>query len=152
MLDRNIRGNPCPAQAAEVRENIIPRTPFVELFQPSPCETDVLKVRSDIHDGMYASPALNTLFLHEDLITRILLYQRNLKAYRLNDIKAGQGDPGRPAYNEVLGVNGLPSISSARGARKPYVSTALLQQTLSRMNEQEPLIPSKAAPASNQTP
>ena len=94
-----------------MRENVIPRTLFVELFQPTPCETDVLKVRSDIHDGMDAKPTLYTLFLHEDLIAQSLMYERDLKAYRLNDIEAGQGDPGRPAYDEVFGVSGLPSIS-----------------------------------------
>ena len=56
---------------------------------------------------MDAKPALYTLFLREDLIARILVYERDLKAYRLNDIEAGQGDPGEPAYNEVFEVSGL---------------------------------------------
>ena len=104
MLDRNLREDPCPAQAAEVRENVIPRTLFLELFQPTSCETDALKVKSDILEGMDATP---TLFLHEDLIARILPYERDLKVYRLNEIEPGRGDPGRPAYNEVFGVSGL---------------------------------------------
>ena len=71
MQDRNRREDPCLAQTAEVRKNVIARTLFFKLFQPTPCETDVLKVRSDIHDGMDATPALYA-FLHEDLISRTL--------------------------------------------------------------------------------
>jgi len=108
MLDRNLREDPYPAHAPEVRENIIPRsTLFLELFQPTSSETDVLEVRSDIHDAMDATPAVYTLFLHEDLIARTFAYERDLKAYRLNEIEAGRGDPGRPAYDEVFGVSGL---------------------------------------------
>ena len=107
MLDRNLREYPYLARAAEVRENVIPRTLFVELFQPTSCETDVLKVTSDIYDGMDGKPALYALFLPEDLIARTLLYERDLKAYRLNDIEAGQGDLRRPVYNEVFRVSGL---------------------------------------------
>ena len=104
MLDRNLCEDPYLAHAAEVRENIIPRTLFLELIQ---CNTDVHKVRSDIHNAMDTMPALYTLFLHEDLIARTLAYERGLKAYRLNEIEAGRGDSGRPTYNEVLGVSGL---------------------------------------------
>jgi hypothetical protein len=108
MLDRNLREDPYPAHAAaKVRENMVPCMLFLELFQPTSCETDVLKVRSDIHDSMDATPTLYTLFLHEDFIARTLSYERDLKAYRLNEIEAGRGDPGRPAYSKVYGVSGL---------------------------------------------
>ena len=76
MLHRNLREDPCPAQAAEVRENIIPRTLFPELFQPTPCETDVLKLRSDIHHGMELTSALYA-FLYEDLISRTPPYEQD---------------------------------------------------------------------------
>ena len=79
MLDRNLREDPCLAQAAEVRENVIPRTLFLELFQSTSCETDVLKVRSDIHDCIDATPAPYMPFLHESLIDRTLGYERDLK-------------------------------------------------------------------------
>ena len=96
MLDRSLREDPCLAHAAEVRENVIPRTLSPELFQLTPpCETDVLKVRFDIHDGMEPTSALYALFLHEDLISRTP-YELDLKAYRLNKIKAGRGNSGRP--------------------------------------------------------
>jgi hypothetical protein len=107
MLDRNLRDDPYPAHAAEVRENMIPRMVFLELFQLTSNETDVFKMRFDIHGGMDATPALYTLFLHGDLIARTLAYEQDLKAYRLNEIEAGRGDPGRPAYDEVFGVSGL---------------------------------------------
>lgn len=32
------------------------------------------------------------------------VYERDLKAYRLEDIKADRGDPEKPAYNEVFRV------------------------------------------------
>ena len=112
MLDRNLREDPYFAHAAEVRENIIPRTLFPERhFQPTPCETDVLKVRSDIHDGMDATPALYTFFLHEDLISGTLPHERDLKAYRLNEIKAGRGNPGRPLKVSGCQWPAFPSIS-----------------------------------------
>lgn len=44
-----------------------------------------------------------TLFLHEDIIAKTLAYERDLKTYRLNEIKAGRADPGRPTYDEVFG-------------------------------------------------
>lgn len=94
----------------EVRENMIPRTLLRELFQPTSCETDFHKVRSDMHDGMDATPALYTLSLHEDLIARTLAYERDLKVYRLNEIEAGRGDPGRPAACNFLP---LPSQSNS---------------------------------------
>ena len=100
MLHRNLGEDPCPAQAAEVHENVIPHTLFLELCQLTSCETDALKVKSDILEGMDATP---TLFLHEGLIDRTLRYEWDLKVYWLNEIKAGCGNPGRPLYNEVFG-------------------------------------------------
>ena len=154
MLDRNLREDPYLAHAAELPENIIRRTLFPELFQPTPCEANVLKVRSDIHDGMDATPALCAFFLHEDLISRTFPYEQGLKAYRLNEIKAGRGILEDPHTMKLLGCDFLPLPSQSNSHRPGVrgsltVSTALLQKTLSRMNEQEPLIPLKAAPASN---
>ena len=60
-----------------------------------------------MHDSMDATPALYTLFLQEDLIARTLAYERDLKAYRLNEIEAGCGNAERHAYNEIFGVSGL---------------------------------------------
>ena len=153
MLHPNLREDPCPAAAAEVCENVIPRTLFFKLFQPTPCGTNVLKVRPDIHDGMDATPALYA-FLHEDLISRTLPYEQALKAYRLNEIKAGRGILEDPHTMKLLGCDFLPLPSQSNSHRPGVrgsltVSTALLQKTLSRMNEQEPLISLKAAPASN---
>jgi hypothetical protein len=43
----------------------------------------------------------STLFLHEDILARTLSYERDLKQWRMAELKAGRGDPGRPTYEEV---------------------------------------------------
>jgi len=40
--------------------------------------------------------------LHEDLVAKTLQFERELKAWRLAEIQAGRGDPGRPGYNYVF--------------------------------------------------
>lgn len=45
--------------------------------------------------------AESTLFLHEDIIVRTLLYEQRLQKWRIEELKAGRGDPGRPSYDTV---------------------------------------------------
>jgi hypothetical protein len=40
--------------------------------------------------------------LHEDLVARTLQFERELKDWRLAEIQAGRGDPGRPGYGYVF--------------------------------------------------
>jgi hypothetical protein len=47
-------------------------------------------------------PPRATLFLHEDLVAKTLQFERELKAWRLAEIQAGRGDPGRPGYGYVF--------------------------------------------------
>jgi hypothetical protein len=46
-----------------------------------------------------------TLFLHEDLVARTLAFELDLKQWRLEEIAAGRGDPGRPNYLDVFSVS-----------------------------------------------
>lgn len=47
--------------------------------------------------------AWSTLFLHEDILARTLAYEQDLKQWRIAELEAGRGDPGRPAYQEAIG-------------------------------------------------
>lgn len=44
-----------------------------------------------------------TLFLHEDLLARTLAYEQELQQWRVAELEAGRGDPGRPTYEEASG-------------------------------------------------
>ena len=44
-----------------------------------------------------------TLFLHEDTLARTLAYEQDLQRWRIAELEAGRGDPGRPSYDEVSG-------------------------------------------------
>ena len=114
MLDRNLREDPYPTNAAEVRENIIPCMLFLELF----LNQRHAKLTFWKWDLIYtmASTRRQLLrrsfkFQHEDLIAWMFAYEWDLKAYWLNEIEPAGGDSGRPAYHEALWVRGLPSIS-----------------------------------------
>lgn len=84
MLQRQLRTNRYPAHAAEVRENIVP-------------------LLVNYHRDMDARPPRGTLFLHEDLVARTLAYERDLHDWRVAELDAGRGDPGRPQYEHVFG-------------------------------------------------
>jgi hypothetical protein len=56
---------------------------------------------------------LSTLFLHEDILARVLSYELELRDWRVAETLAGRGDPGRPSYEEVF-----LSISSASCSNK----------------------------------
>ncbi len=43
-------------------------------------------------------PPFATLFLHEDVLALTLKFERDMKEWRLFEIQAGRGDPGRPSY------------------------------------------------------
>jgi hypothetical protein len=59
-----------------------------------------------------STPPIATLFLHEDLVARTLAFELDLKRWRLAEIEAGRGDPGRPNYNDVFPVSDIlrPSV------------------------------------------
>ena len=46
-------------------------------------------------------PAQSTLFLHEDILAQTLSYEKQLLNWRIEEIEAGRGDPGRPSYETV---------------------------------------------------
>jgi hypothetical protein len=61
---------------------------------------------------MDSSPPIATLFLHEDLVARTLAFELDLKQWRLAEIEAGRGDPGRPNYLDAFSVSDIlrPSV------------------------------------------
>jgi hypothetical protein len=64
------------------------------------------------HCEMDSTPPVATLFLHEDLVARTLAFELDLKRWRLAEISAGRGDPGRPDYQDVFQVGDIlyPSV------------------------------------------
>ena len=48
-------------------------------------------------------PPRATLFLHEDTLARTLAYEQDLHQWRIAELEAGRGDPGRPTYEEASG-------------------------------------------------
>jgi hypothetical protein len=61
---------------------------------------------------MDSSPPIATLFLHEDLVAQTLAFELDLKQWRLAEIEAGRGDPGRPNYLDAFSVGDIlrPSV------------------------------------------
>jgi len=110
MLDRHLREDKYSCHAAEIRENIIPLS-FTH------------------HGQMDSSPPFATLFLHEDLVARTLAFEIDLRQWRLAEIEAGRGDPGRPSYLEVFSMpftehrwhsRGAPFVNVVDGHRSVY--------------------------------
>ena len=101
MLQRNLRQNRYPTHAAEVRENLVPCKWF---DQDTACNFGLsdLVVTHTVHACIDTRPPRATLFLHEDLVAKTLQFERELKAWRLAEIQAGRGDPGRPGYGYVF--------------------------------------------------
>lgn len=64
------------------------------------------------HIEMDRSPPIATLFLHEDLVARTLAFELDVKQWRLAEIEAGRGDPGRPNYLDAFTVSDIlrPSV------------------------------------------
>lgn len=109
MLERKLRENRHPRHAAEVRENIVPRT---FSFLSALVDSDLTKfiVYSGIQRAMDQTTPTCTLFLHENILLRTLAYEQDLQKWRIAEIEAGRPDPGRPSYDEV-------SISIISGIR-----------------------------------
>jgi len=93
MLDRHLRQDKHPSHAAEIRENVIP-------------------LRPTHHSEVDSDPPIATLSLHEDFVARTLAFELDLKQWRLAEIEAGRGDPGRPNYLDAFSVGGFlrPSV------------------------------------------
>lgn len=64
------------------------------------------------HSETDSTPPIATLFLHEDLVARTLAFELDLKQWRLAEIEAGRGDPGRPNYLDAFSVSDIlrPSV------------------------------------------
>jgi hypothetical protein len=64
------------------------------------------------HSETDSSLPIATLFLHEDLVARTLAFELDLKQWRLAEIEAGRGDPGRPNYLDAFSVSDIlrPSV------------------------------------------
>ena len=63
-------------------------------------------VNADAHMQMDSRPATASLVLHEDLLMRTLHFELEYQAWRLSELHAGRGDPGRPAYEYAFKVSG----------------------------------------------
>lgn len=50
------------------------------------------------HRSIDLHPPRAILFLHEDIIAKTLQFERELKEWRIAEVQAGRGDPGRPGY------------------------------------------------------
>ncbi|KAF8334439.1 hypothetical protein F5887DRAFT_1273589 [Amanita rubescens] len=86
MFMRKLRQDRHPRHAAEVQENIVPR-----------------QVNIHHHRSVDEQPPGATLFLHEDILARTLAYEQDLHQWRITELEAGRGDPGRPTYEEASG-------------------------------------------------
>ena len=67
------------------------------------------------HKEIDGRPPIATVFLHEDLVARTLAFELDLKGWRLAEIEAGRGNPGRPDYLDAFSVSDilrLPSVHS----------------------------------------
>ena len=63
------------------------------------------------HDSTDLHPPKVTLFLDEDVVVRTLAYERELQIWRIDELKAGRTDPGRPPYREVSGGRKILDVS-----------------------------------------
>ena len=63
------------------------------------------------HSEIGRGAPVATLFLHEDLLARTLAFELDLKQWRLAEIEAGRGDPGRPNYLDAFSVSDILSPS-----------------------------------------
>ena len=83
-----------------------------------------------------AIPSL-TVFLHEDVLARMLAFELELAKLRLDSMAAGFGDPGRPSYESVFEVScPLALFSPTCPARLVfnYVPTCSIYYRLSTMH------------------
>jgi hypothetical protein len=101
MLQRNLRQDRYPTHAAEVRENFVPRK-WLEQNPACNFRLSDLVVTHTVHACIDTMRPRATLFLHEDLVAKTLQFERELKAWRLTEMQAGRGDPGRPGYGYVF--------------------------------------------------
>ena len=63
------------------------------------------------HHEIGGGAPVATLFLHEDLLARTLAFELDLKQWRLTEIEASRGDPGRPNYLDAFSVSDILSPS-----------------------------------------
>jgi hypothetical protein len=103
MQQRNLRQDRHPAHATEVRENIVPC--MLHLIHCCNLMLSDMIVAPTEHSSVDLHPARACLFLHEDVVAKTLQFERELKQWRLSEIQAGRGDPGRPPYEYVFLVS-----------------------------------------------
>ncbi|KAJ7831887.1 hypothetical protein B0H13DRAFT_2430424 [Mycena leptocephala] len=102
MLARKLRVPRNEAHAGELRENVIPLI-------------STLHLRSD------ALIPTSTLFPCEEDLIRAVSYEREVKALRLQWVRSGRGDPGRPNY--AVGypsVDAIDAVSPRPGHMSPW--------------------------------
>ncbi|KAJ7130260.1 hypothetical protein C8R44DRAFT_978392 [Mycena epipterygia] len=120
MLERNLRENRHPTHGAEVRENLVP-------------------LSVTYHKMVDKGATGLTLFPHEDVVAKTLEYELDVREWRLNEVNAGRGDPGRPSYISGYPAGSLSKTDPAIGpvlpcrlhmsARSPNPELILVQGT-----------------------
>lgn len=58
-------------------------------------------MQAQFHVAGDERPTRATIFLHEDIIARTLAYELEVYQWRIDELKAGRGDPGRPTFQQV---------------------------------------------------
>jgi hypothetical protein len=72
-------------------------------------------------------PPRATLFLHEDVLARTLAYEQDLHQWRIAELEAGRGDPGRPTYEEASGrIHSFGVLTGTSGIRWYTIHTTSL--------------------------
>ncbi|KAI0297762.1 hypothetical protein BC826DRAFT_154195 [Russula brevipes] len=69
---------------------------------------------------MDSSSPIATLFLHENLVAQTLAFELDVKQWRLAEIEAGRGDPGRPNYVDAFSMPFTEHRWHSRGS--PFVN------------------------------
>ncbi|KAJ7204591.1 hypothetical protein C8J57DRAFT_1485394 [Mycena rebaudengoi] len=107
MLARKLRVPRNEAHAGELRENVI----------PCRLRTSYVLVSIQLHDQINALIPTSALFPCEEDLIRAVAYEREVKALRLEWVRNGRGDPGRPDY--VVGYP-LVDVDDASGPVLPH--------------------------------
>ncbi|KAJ7259483.1 hypothetical protein B0H12DRAFT_1108184 [Mycena haematopus] len=94
MADRKLRQIRNERHAGELRENVLTLAPTIHLARDQGVPTC-------------------TIFPHEDVLARVLDFEREVQDKRLDMIRRGEGDPGRPPYDV-----GYPTISESQETGK----------------------------------
>jgi hypothetical protein len=78
---------------------------YLSLWSTSTDVTTSVLVCANHHGLIDRKPPSATLFLHEDEVACTLAFELDLQRWRLAEVCAGRGDPGRPRYENVFPVS-----------------------------------------------